>query len=75
MCSRTFDLSVFPSMSRRPAAPFTRRYPLRLYLLSRRLLGSIDFNCPGGSSEPPYLEKTGALLFLVAAGVSPALRR
>jgi hypothetical protein len=23
----------------------------------------------------PYLEKTGALLFLVVAGVSPALRR
>ena len=27
MCSRAFDLSVFPSMSRHPAAPFTRCYP------------------------------------------------
>ena len=62
-------------MSRRPAAPFTRRCPLRLYLLSRRPLGSIDLNPERfrGAGEPPLPAKgRGGFVFWGARAPSRA---
>jgi hypothetical protein len=72
MCSRAFDLLVFPSISRCSAAPFTRRYRLRLYIpIPADHSAGIDHNPERfrGSGETPWLENTGALLFLLVAGV------